>query len=160
MKTEKFAFKIKRDSIPEPQDFSLRKISCFDFFTSTHSFIEHNFKGAIKINFPERYMGFLHISPRGFAYFISQLLSQIYGKSLVNVSIMASDTNLTLQIDNKINLKNKTRLIDIAERSGFSVTEDEDCLILRTAVKITQETFVYADNALVLINYFYEVFLA
>ena len=160
MKNETFVFKIKRDSIPEPEDFSMRKLSVFDFFTSIHSFISHNFAGAIKINFPERYKGFIHISPRGFAYFISLLLSDIYGNSMVNVDVLSDDEKIIMHIDGIGALKRKNRLFDIAVRSGFSVTEENDRLILSAPVKITQESFVYADNMLELINYFYEVFLS
>ena len=159
MNNEKFIFKIKRDSIPEPEDFSIRKFSCFDFFASVNSFIEHNFAGAIKIDFPESYRGFLHISPRGFAYFISLLLSEIYGKSLVTVDVSASDTEVILNISYKEKLKREKQITDVAERSGFSVTHGDNTIILRTPVKLTQEAFVYAGDVLELINYFYEVFL-
>lgn len=160
MNNEKFVFKIKRYSIPEPQDFSIRKISCLDFFNSTSAFIENNFAGAIKIDFPESYKGFIHISPRGFAYFIFLLLSEIYGKSMVNVKIAASDSEITLKIDSQIKIEHKSQLIDTAVRSGFSVTEEENSLTLKTSLKLTQETFVYATDNLELINYYYEVFLS
>lgn len=160
MTGEKFVFKIKRDSIPEPTDFSQRKISCFDFFASTNSFIEHNFKGAIRIELPERYKGFVYISPRGFAYFISLLLSEIYGEAMIDVNVKADNERITMTVSTKAVLKHKKTLIDVAERSGFSVLDEGNRFILTTAVKINQEAFVYADDMLELINYFYEVFLA
>ena len=160
MTGEKFVFKIKRDSIPEPEDFSLRRISCFDFFASVNSFIEHNFTGAIKMEFPDSYKGFVHISPRGFAYFVSLLLSEIYGNAMVNASITNAEGEIVITVATNANLKQKDRLIDIAERSGFSVTDDKKRLILKTPVKINQEAFVYAGDVLELRNYFYEVFLA
>lgn len=160
MNAENFVFKIKRDTIPEPEDFSLRKFSCFDFFTSTNSFIEHNFRGAVNIDFPETCKGFVHISPRGFAYFISILLSEIYGNSMVNAQVTSSDTDVIITIKGVAAQKRIRQLENIAERSGFSVIKSGNDLILKTPVSITQEMFVYARDILELINYFYEVFLA
>ena len=160
MNVEKFVFKIKRDSVPEPEDYSTRKLSCLDFFMSTHNFIEHNFAGAIKIDFPETCPGFIHISPRGFAYFIFLLLSEVYGNSMVNANVTSSDDEIIITLRGIGNPKREKQLADTAERSGFSVTRDGESLILRTPVNLTQETFVYTGDALTLINYFYEVFLA
>ena len=79
---------------------------------------------------------------------------------MVNVDVLSDDEKIIMHIDGIGALKRKNRLFDIAVRSGFSVTEENDRLILSAPVKITQESFVYADNMLELINYFYEVFLS
>ena len=160
MTPERFVFKIKRDSIPEPRDFSLRRFSCFDFFNSIHKFIDHNFRGAIRISFPDSYKGFVHISPRGFAYFLSALLSEIYGNSMVEADVAASESYVVITIKGIGTPNRKNQLFDIAERSGFSVSEEHGALILKTSVFMTQEIFVYANDMLELVNYFYEVFLA
>lgn len=159
MKNEKFVFKVRRDYVPEPEDFSIRKFSCLDFFASTQSFIEHNFQGAIRIDFPETCKGFIHISPRGFAYFIRLLLSEIYGDSMAIAKVTATENEIKITVGKPGGLKSFERLADAAVRSGFSISEEDDTLILRTPIKITQEMFVYANGILELINYYYEVFL-
>lgn len=159
MKKGKFLLKVRRDSIPEPSDFSIQKLSCFDFFTSTASFIEYNFAGALSIEFPETYSGFVHISPRGFAAFIRLLLSEIYGKDMTECKIFTTDNEIVITISKSKCLKNKEKLLDLAERSGFSFTDDGNVLILRTPLSLTQELFVFATEALVLINYIYEAFM-
>lgn len=159
MKNEKFVFKIKRDIMHEPQDFSITKISCFDFFASTSNFIEHNFTGAIQINYPESSKGYVQISPYGFAYFIRLLLSEIYGDALTVASVFADDKELKIEISSPKPLKREKQLKNVAARSGFSVSIEKDQITLRTPIHISREVFVYADNMLKLINYYYEVFL-
>jgi hypothetical protein len=87
------------------------------------------------------------------------LLSEIYGKNLTEVRFFSSDRDIVISISKSNNLKNRKRLIDIAERSGFSLTEEVDTLILRTPLTLTQELFVFATDTLVLINYLYEAFM-
>ena len=159
MKNEKFVFKVKRDYAPEPQDFSIMKISCFDFFNSTNSFIEHNFTGAIRVDFPETAKGYVQISPYGFAYFIRLLLSEIYGDALTVVRIFADDKELKVEICSPKPLKREKQLENVAIRSGFSVSIENSKITLRTQMHISGEVFVYADDILRLINYYYEVFL-
>lgn len=159
MKNGKFLLRANRETIPEPSDFQIQKLSCFDFFTSTESFVEYNFSGAISIEFPEKRSGYVHISPRGFSAFMRLLLSEIYGKNLTEVRFFSSDRDIVISISKSNNLKNRKRLIDIAERSGFSLTEEVDTLILRTPLTLTQELFVFATDTLVLINYLYEAFM-
>ncbi len=159
MKNRKFLLKVRRESSPEPSDFLIQKLSCFDFFTSTGSFIEYNFSGAVNIEFPKKYSGYVHISPRGFSAFMRLLLSEIYGKNMTEVKFFSSEREVIISISKSNSLKNRKSLADIAERSGFSLTEDGDTLILRTPLTLTQELFVFATNALVLINYLYEAFM-
>ena len=157
---EKIVFKIKRESIPEPTDFSRMNISCLDFFSSIRKFIDHNFAGAIRVDFPETCSGTVFISPRGFAYFISQLLSEIHGNSLIDVCVNASDTQIFINVYGIESIDRKNRLSDIALRSGFSVLRDENQIILHTPLLFSQPLFLYAKDTLVLINYFYEIFFA
>ena len=159
MNTEKFVFKVKRDFQPEPDDFSIKRFSCYDFFASTQRFIEHNFEGAIKIEFPERFTGFVNIAPKGFTYFIRVLLSEIYGDSLAQAKIYVSERDVTVSISKVGGLRSYSKLENIAVRSGFSFERDGDTLILKTPLRINQELFIYANDILKLLNYFYEVFL-
>ena len=159
MKNEKFVFKIKRNYAPEPKDFSITKISCFDFVASTESFIEHNFAGAIRVNYPEIINGYVQISAYGFAYFIRLLLSEIYGDSFTVATVFTDDKELKIKINTPSPLRRINQLQDVAMRSGFSVTYENGELILGTPINISREVFVYADDVLKLINYYYEVFL-
>lgn len=159
MKNGKFLLKVRRESIPEPSDFLIQKLSCFDFFTSVGSFIEYNFSGAVNIEFPDKYSGYAHISPRGFSAFMRLLLSEIYGKNMTEVKFFTSEKEIVISISKSNSLKNRKRLVEIAERSGFSFTEESDTLILRTPLTLTQELFVFAADTLVLINYLYEAFM-
>ena len=159
MNNEKFVFKGKRDFTPEPEDFSIRKFSCHDFFVSTKNFIDRNFAGAMSFDFSEGCKGFVHISPRGFAYFIRLLLSEIYGRSMAVVKVSLSDDKIILTVSGVSVLKSEEKLIDAALRSGFSCSRSGDILTLTTPLKITQEMFVYANEILELINYYYEIFL-
>ena len=159
MKNEKFVFKVLRDSIPEPSDFTAKKFSCLDFFHSTESFIEHNFAGAIRVDFPETCKGYINVSPLGFAYFIRVLLSDVYGTSVTIAHVTASDSELIMTVENASELKSYEKLADAARRSGFSVEKTDGNLIIRTPIKSTAEMFVYARDILLFINYYYEVFL-
>ena len=159
MKNNKTLFNIKRGETPDPKDFSIRKFSCFDFFTSTSSFIEHNFSGAIDIEFPQSAHGYVHISHHGFASFIRLLLSETYGNSVALVKIFATDTEIVILVSEIERIPSHKRLINLAERSGFSITEDGKTIILRTPLTKTQELFVFSIENLELINYLYEAFL-
>ena len=159
MKNEKFVFKVKRDYAPEPQDFSIMKMSCLDFFNSTINFIEHNFKGAIHVEYPETANGYVQISPYGFAYFIRLLLSEIYGDALTVARIFADEKELKVEIIAPKPLKREKQLENVAARSGFSVSIENGKITLRTQMHISSEVFVYANDILRLINYYYEVFL-
>ena len=159
MSEKKFVFKVRRDSQPEPSDFAPLPFSCLDFFSSLQSFIEHNFEGAITVDFPEAAHGCVVISPRGFAFFIRVLLSEIYGSRLVTARVYSEKGEITMVISKAGGLRSKEKLKSIAERSGFSFLEDGDTLILRTPLRAMGEMFLYAKDNFRLINYFYEVFL-
>ena len=159
MKNEKFLFKVRRDFAPEPKDFSITKISCFDFFNSTNSFIERNFTGALHIEYPDIAKGYVQISPYGFAYFIRLLLSEIYGDGLTVARVFADDKELTVEINSPKPLKREKQLENVAARSGFSVSIENGKITLRTKLHISCEVFVYADDMMRFINYYYEVFL-
>ncbi len=159
MKNEKFVFKVRRDYAPEPKDFSTRQISCLDFFNSTSRFIEHNFTGAIQIHYPDKAWGYIRISPYGFAYFIRLLLSEIYGTELAVAEIFAENEELKIEITAKKPLKREKQLETVALRSGFSVLMENGKITLKTPMRINGEVFVYANDMLQLISYYYEVFL-
>ena len=112
------------------------------------------------MDFPEAAHGCVVISPRGFAYFIRVLLSEIYGSRLVTARVYSEKGEVTMAINKAGGLRSKEKLKSIAERSGFSFLEDGDTLILRTPLRAMGEMFVYAKDNFRLINYFYEVFLA
>ena len=160
MKNERFLYKIKRNSISEPEDLSIRRFSCLDFFTSVKTFIEKNFSGAIDIDFPTPCHGYVNVSARGFSYFVYLLLSNAYGRSMVKTKLSATESEVIVTIENLSELGDTSHLLSVAKRSGFSVYLSEDSVILKTTRKITQEAFVYAENTLELINYLYEVFLS
>lgn len=159
MKNEKLLLKVRRGSASIPQDFSVRKLSCFDFFTSTRSFIEYNFSDAISIELPKNPSAILHISPRGFAAFLRLLLSEIYENSQACAKIYSSDKEIFVSVINSCGFKSRKMLIELAERSGFSFAEEGEALIFRTPITLSQELFVFANTDLELINYLYEAFL-
>lgn len=159
MKNKKFLLKVRRDLAPEPEDFSIRKFSCFDFFTSTSSFIEYNFSGAMNIEFPKTCSGYVHISPRGFAAFIRLLLSEIYGSTMTTARVYANEKEVVISISGSGLIKSRAKLINLAERSGFSFVEEENTIILRTPLTLAGELYVFSVGNLELINYYYEAFL-
>ena len=78
---------------------------------------------------------------------------------MTECKIFTTDNEIVITISKSKCLKNKEKLLDLAERSGFSFTDDGNVLILRTPLSLTQELFVFATEALVLINYIYEAFM-
>jgi len=159
VKNEKLILKVRRGIDSMPQDFSIRKLSCFDFFASTRSFLEYNFTDAISVEPHENPSAILHISPRGFAAFLRLLMSEIYESREAFAKISSSNKDISVSVMKSEGFKSRKMLIELAERSGFSFAEDEDALIFRTPITVTQELFVFANTALELINYLYEAFL-
>lgn len=159
MKNASFFLKKKRDKISLPTDFSIRKISCFDLFTSTDSFTEYNFESYLDIEFPENLSGYVNISPRGFAAFLRLIFSEIYDRRVEPIRLFATDKSVVLSIPKGIKLTNLKQLTELAERSGFSVSDGDDAITLRTPMTVTQEFFVFSRESLELINYYYEAFM-
>ena len=159
MKEDSFLIKRKRNKILIPADFSIRKLSCFDFFTSTESFTEYNFENTLDIEFPENLSGYVNISPRGFAAFLRLLLSETYGKAVKAAKIYTTDKEIVISIPKDIAFTDLNKLTSLAERSGFSSSEREDALTFSTPMTMTQEFFIFANEGLELINYYYEAFM-
>ena len=138
---------------------SFKEISCSDFFLSTKKFISDNFEGAMKIDFSETENGFINVSPRGFAFFIKLLLSEIHGNSMIYASMDNEDGRVCLRIEQKGGLAISKRLEDVAERSGFSVFRDRDSITLFTKINSPSVFTIHAKDSLTFIFYYYEVFL-
>lgn len=159
MNIEKFVYKIRRDSLTEPEDFSLSRVPCGDFFRSTEKFIEDNFTGAIRVSIPENISGNIRIAPKGFAFFVKLLLCQVYGRSVINAHLNFSEDEVTFKVEKVDGLMVVDRLTDVALRSGFSVSENEKFITLSTPVLISDTLSIYAKTTLVYINCYYSVFL-
>ena len=159
MKKERQIYHAKRSSIKEPADFSIRSFSCYDFLESTRLLIDENFSGAIELVFPEHCKGAISISPRGFAYFVRLLLSEIYGNSLAYAKIEYTEKEICVFVTKEDGLSCIDKLADAAARSGFSVTHDSKSITLRCEADQTSDLAVFAHGALVFINYYLETLL-
>lgn len=160
MKIKDVILKVKRGAFTEPEDFTVSDFLCNDFFLSVGSFIDHNFTGAIKIDFPKKRDGYIKVSPYGFAYFLKMLLSEIYGNAMIKTNIEKDDEFIFITISGCELVKNREKLLDAAKRSGFIVCDSsEDTFLLKTKIYPESQFTAYAATSLVLINYLYESFL-
>ena len=131
-----------------PESFKIEKMSSADFAYTLNSFLFENFRGAIDITTEGFPFGSVEIATDGAAYLIRLLLKEVYGKYVVGASIILG------QGDIKIKVKHRERSLDfdyitkIAEKSGFSVIEDNSStLILSAKVHPERRPVLYAVSA-------------
>lgn len=156
---KKYVHRIPREDCAEPKDYFKQSFSCYDFFNSVYKFLMGNFEGAITIDFPKSFKGAVNVSPRGFAYFIRVLLTEIFGNALVRGEFNIYDGEVVFSLKVPITLKCLPELKSIAQKSGFSFEAEEGSITLRTKCIEDTMLYVYAQDKLSFINYLYEVFL-
>ena len=124
------------DKIPE--SFKIEKMSSADFAYTLNTFIYENFRGAIDVvtdGFP---FGSVAIAPEGAAHLIRLILKEVYGKYLARASILLGQDEIKIRIAHRERSLNIDYITKIAEKSGFTVIEDDEYTLLLSA-KVTPE---------------------
>ena len=131
------------DKIPE--EFAIKRMSSADFAFTLDSFIFEHFRGAIKVTTDGLPFGSVAVSPEGAAYLIRLILKEVYGKYLVSASIILGQGDIKIKIVHRERSLNFDYITKIAEKSGFSVLEDNDhALVLSAKVEPEKRLVLYA----------------
>ena len=134
------------DKIPE--NFKREKMSSADFAFTLNTFLYENFRGAIDVvteGFP---FGSVNIAPEGAAHLIRLILKEVYGKYLTRASIILGQGDIKIKITHREISLNFDYITKIAEKSGFSVLEDDDhTLLLSAEVMPERRPVLYAISA-------------
>ena len=134
------------DKIPE--SFTMNRMSSADFAHTLTSFLDEYFRGAISVITDGCPFGSVVIAPEGVAHLIRLILKEVYGKYLVGASIILGQGDIKIKIKHRERSLNFDYITKIAEKSGFSVIEDNDhTLILSAKVEPEKRLVLYAISA-------------
>ena len=130
-----------------PDKIKKERMHVLDFTVSVTDFLNEHFRGAMSVYVEGMPFGYAEVSPDGLAYFIKLLLIEILGEHMLHASITCSQRQIRIDV----NAGGRTLELDwalhIAEKSGFSLTDEGDGKYVLTAPVIPERRpSVYAHS--------------
>ena len=139
-------------------DFTIKTIATDDFAKSIYDFICENMRGAITAAKAPLLPGYIDIAPYGFSFFLKLLLNEIYGNGMVELNISATTKQMMLTVrfsDRSV----PQSIISVAEKSGLTISELSDGLIIMTAqIRYLDSFSIYALDATDFERHLLEIF--
>ena len=79
-----------------PNNFTITTVRISDISLSTEKFFDNNFRGAIITESASDLYGYVETSPDGIAYFFKVLLNEVFGDSVVRVSMQKHENSFQM----------------------------------------------------------------
>lgn len=114
-----------------PTNTNLSLISGYELIHDTKEFLDENYHGCFVCHPVDYITRSIFVSVDGYANFLKIIFKAVFASHLISIKIESNNKNLTYDI--KFDLKqltdiNRADLLDIADKSGFSIEMCEDMI--------------------------------
>ena len=132
----------------EPLSPTRRFLPAESFSIAISEFLNNRFEGLVRVQYDNITAQSILICAEYVAFFFKTLLTDIYGRAILNIEIASDEKNLTISIlcDGGFPLSESElrRLIRIGRNGGFEIYPDTDSITLSTELVATLSHRVYA----------------
>ena len=133
----------------------IRPVDAAEFRDDLSDFLYERFRGAVDADFSGDFFGTLMIAPRGFAFFLRELLKFLLGQHILTLNAVSDGKTFkaifSFSCEKELPMRLRYDLLHVAESSGFTMhTERQNgrMLITLTAKQKDGASFsVYARSA-------------